>query len=341
MEVDSLNSSIAMLLSKTGRAVVDFHLEPLSASGNNRVFILYANGDKLVLKWYFHDLVDTRNRLWTEYAFLQHAWKIGLRCIPQPLEKDLDAHLALYEYVEGERLESSHITDDFMGQAAHFLATLNGSKSRTAASALPIASEACFNIHGHFALIDARLSSLNNMPLEFDIDRAALNFTKRLTSYWEEAKARLLVDCKELGLNPSAVLNKDQRILSPSDFGFHNALVRPNGKLCFFDFEYAGWDDPAKTVGDFFSHPGVAVSHEFFESFIAQALGPISKTENMANRVRILEPIFQVKWCCIVLNEFLPATARRRNFANPGVDTHARKVLQLSKAVQRFEALPH
>src|SRR5258708_29751946 len=40
-------------------------------------------------------------------------------------------------------------------------------------------------------------------------------------------------------------------------FGFHNALLRPSQELCFLDFEYAGHDDPAKMVGDFFSQPAI------------------------------------------------------------------------------------
>ena len=50
-----------------------------------------------------------------------------------------------------------------------------------------------------------------------------------------------------MGLSMSAALPKETRCLSPSDFGFHNALLEATGKLRFVDFEYAGWDDPAKT----------------------------------------------------------------------------------------------
>jgi len=50
-------------------------------------------------------------------------------------------------------------------------------------------------------------------------------------------------------------LPADETCLSPSDFGFHNALVDPSGALSFLDFEYAGRDDPAKPVSDFFCQP--------------------------------------------------------------------------------------
>jgi len=341
MASDSLEPAVAALLASLKRGKANFRLEPLSASGNNRVFTLYCAGETLVLKWYFHDAADTRDRLGAEYSFLVHAWAMGLRCIPQPLGKDPSAHLALYEFVEGHKLEADQVDAGTVQQAAQFLARLNSPQSRAKATALPQASEACFSVAAHFAMVDARLARLVHMPLEISVDRAAAEFVRCLAAYWDGTKARLLQGCVALGLKPDIALPASDRCLSPSDFGFHNTLLRPDGSLCFIDFEYAGWDDPAKAVGDFFSHPGVGVPHAQFEPFLAQALAPFDEPQRMAARVRLLEPISQVKWCCIILNEFLPTAARRRNFANPGSDAIACKQRQLDKATRFFESLTH
>lgn len=341
MASDSLEPSVTALLARLGRVRKGFRLEPLSASGNNRVFTLQCDGDTLVLKWYFHDAADTRDRLGAEYAFLEHAWNSGLRCIPQPLGKDLNTHLALYEFVPGRKLEAHEVDAAAMQQAARFFALLNSPLSRAQALALPPASEACFSVTEHFAMVDARLARLVDMPVESDVDRAAADFVSHLTAYWADTKPRILQGCGALTLSRDGALPAAERCLSPSDFGFHNALVRPDGSLCFIDFEYAGWDDPAKAVGDFFSHPGVAVPHDHFEPFLAQALAPFGNAQQMAARVRLLEPISQVKWCCIILNEFLPAAARRRNFANPVTDAIAQKQSQLGKAITLFKSLQY
>ena len=42
--------------------------------------------------------------------------------------------------------------------------------------------------------------------------------------------------------------------MSPSDFGFHN-VIKKKKKLFFFDFEYAGMDDPVKLISDFICQP--------------------------------------------------------------------------------------
>ena len=341
MASESLEPAVKTLLASLGRGRAGFNIEPLSASGNNRVFTLYCDGKMLVLKWYFHDAEDTRDRLGSEYAFLEHAWNIGLRCIPQPIGKDANSYLALYEFVEGRKLGAHEVDVGVLQQAAHFFASLNSLHSREQASALPHASEACFSLTEHFDMLDARLARLMDMPVESDVDRCAAEFVSRLTAYWANTKPRIIQGGAALELSSDGALPAEERCLSPSDFGFHNALLRPDGSVCFIDFEYAGWDDPAKTVGDFFSHPGVAVSHEQFEPFLARALAPFDNAEQMAARVRLLEPISQVKWCCIILNEFLPAAARRRNFANPVSDAIALKQRQLDKATQLFESLPH
>jgi hypothetical protein len=341
MSRNLLEPAVGALLTTLERGREGFSLEPLSASGNNRVYKLHCEDDTLVLKWYFHHVGDTRDRLGAEYAFLEHAWAMGLRCIPQPLGKDEINHLALYEFVDGYKLESEHVDEAAVRQAADFLTALNSPHSRSRATSLPDASEACFSVAAHFAIVESRIARLESMPEQSDVDRAASAFVRKLSDYWQSAKIRLLDAWAARGLNPDASLPADERILSPSDFGFHNALVRPDGNLCFIDFEYAGWDDPAKALGDFFSHPGVAVPHSLFEPFLVSVLSPFEQAQRMAARVRILEPLSQFKWCCIILNEFLPEAFRRRNFANPGTDQLARKRRQLEKATQLFESLQH
>src|SRR5690606_1492036 len=71
--------------------------------------------------------------------------------------------------------------------------------------------------------------------------------------------------CAALTARAAAMLEPDEdekelaprfRLLSPSDFGFHNMLRRDDGSLAFIDFEYFGWDDPAKLAADFLLHAG-------------------------------------------------------------------------------------
>jgi len=50
-------------------------------------------------------------------------------------------------------------------------------------------------------------------------------------------------------------------------------------------------------------------------------------------------PVYGIKWCCILLNEFLPAAAARRAFSVGKIKSTARKVRQLQKSRELFSTL--
>ena len=81
-----------------------FTLNRLHGGANNRVFRVDLDDKKLLLKFYFRHPDDQRDRLGTEFGFLEFAWSKGLRCIPKPLGLDRKFGLGLYEYVEGALL---------------------------------------------------------------------------------------------------------------------------------------------------------------------------------------------------------------------------------------------
>ena len=118
--------------------------------------------------------------------------------------------------------------------------------------------------------------------------------------------------------------------LSPSDFGFHNALASAQG-LSFLDFEYAGRDDPAKLVCDFFCQPEIPVPMHHYAGFVSRLVQGLELDEAARVRCRILVDAYRVKWACIMLNDFLPLDAARRAFAAEGSQA-ARCARQLAAA---------
>ena len=100
----------------------------------------------------------------------------------------------------------------------------------------------------------------------------------------------------------------------------------------FIDFEYAGWDDPAKMVCDFFCQPAVPVPRSHLERFLAAVTAVTGGAgDTLHARVTLLLPAYEIKWCCIMLNEFLPVGEDRRAFARGYDDTETRRALQLDK----------
>jgi hypothetical protein len=131
------------------------------------------------------------------------------------------------------------------------------------------------------------------------------------------------------------------RCISPSDFGFHNALLKADGRIVFLDFEYAGWDDPARMVADFFCQPRLAVPPELFEPLARAIADSFPEPLAMYERMCLLWPVYRAKWCCIMLNDFLPQGSRRRNFADQQQDETSRKARQLVMAAAAIDSLSH
>jgi len=327
-------ANVATLLESSGlglpRAIVHF-----PGGGNNRVFRIETAAGPVLLKEYFRHEADPRDRLGAEQAFSRFAWQHGVRVIPQPLACDHAAGIAIYEFLTGRKLAPGEITAAHVAEAAAFFAALNRHRHEPDAAALPVASEACFSLAEHLACVDRRLNRLGTIQPESDLHRqAAALVANQLVPTWQRVRAPVAAS----GLPLDAPLPAADRVISPSDFGFHNCIATDAG-LRFIDFEYAGWDDPAKTVCDFFCQPAVPVPRKHFEPFL-EAAADAAGDPGLRDRVVLLLPVYELKWCCIMLNEFLPVGDERRSFARANQSHELRLTNQLHKveaALARLE----
>ncbi len=307
-------------------------LEPLTGGANNRVHrARTVSGHDYIVKQYFTPANDTRDRYLSEHSFYTFAWETArVRCIPEPLAWDETDRLAAFALIEGTRLEQA--TADDVTAALDFFAQLNAARTRARVDAVRPAAETCHTLTEHLATVQSRMDRLTAISGTDPIDAAARSFVSdTLLPAWQDAlhHPSLLAALSDKHADSAPL----PRCVSPSDFGFHNTLRRSDGSLVFFDFEYAGWDDPAKLVCDFFCQPAIPAPIDCYDNFVdrvAAALGCAS-SEVLAARCRLLLPIYQLKWCTIMLNEFLPAGNRRRRFAGTA-DLVARKTTQLAKA---------
>ncbi len=273
----------------------------LAGGGNNRAYrVLTDTGDAL-LKAYFQHPDDPRDRLGREYTFSRFAWDADIRCIPEPLARDDEHKLGLYRFIDGRMLDAHEVNATHVQQAIAFFKQLNAKHSL--AEALPAGSEACFSSLEHVALVDQRIRKLDAIA-EPD---AGMFIENELKPAWHAIHMPIGKDAASRLAAP--------RCLSPSDFGFHNAMQPAVGPLVFHDFEYAGWDDPAKVVGDFFHQPRRPAPRDSLESFISAVCETLSLGDEERERIVMLLPVYRVKWACIILSPLLPAGAARRRFA--------------------------
>ena len=289
-------------------------LRPLDGGRNNRVFrVETASGTPALLKAYFHSEDDPRDRLAHEAGFTAFAVDRGLPQVPRLMGQDRDRRLALFSFVEGRMLEPDEVDAGRVEEAAGFFVDLNRHRDSDLAAALPLGSEACLSTIEHLALTDRRIRGLDAIG-----DPAAAAFIEgELKPRW--AALHMPMAKREDAMAPAP------RCVSPSDFGFHNAILdAATDRLVFHDFEYAGWDDPAKVLGDFYHQPRRPVPRATFDAFLAAASDVLGLDAGEQDRIRRLLPVYAFKWACIVLGPLLPAAAERRRFAGePAADVDA------------------
>jgi hypothetical protein len=125
-----------------------------------------------------------------------------------------------------------------------------------------------------------------------------------LVNQFEQAYKRILEKSKEHWPGHFDVqLSKTHQLLSPSDFGFHNAFQTRDG-LKFIDFEYFGWDDPVKLTCDFILHPGMDLSDEQKKLWLCSIKDIFIADRSFKQRFVRSYSLYGLCWCLIQLNIF-------------------------------------
>ena len=228
-----------------------------------------------------------------------------------------------------------------MLNVADFLGRLRDLSRKSESRRLGVASEAFFSVEAMLENLNQRLTRLRAVGEETAAPQTLRDFLvgeftpllERVTS-WSESRLHAA------GMSFAQKLSWEQLTLSPSDFGFHNALRQRNGRIIFLDFEYFGWDDPAKMIVDFLLHPAMNLSPDLKKRFVSVVLRRFADWPGLSGRVESVYPLFGLKWCLIMLNEFLPGELLRRQFASAaGAERSTLQRQQLDNARQMLNRI--
>ena len=333
---ESVRESAKNLLKEAGFESNIKAIEPIHQGGNNQLYHITNSSQDFVLKKYFQHPEDKRNRLAAEFSFLEFAHKTTPQFVPKPFSKNDLEFTALYEFIDGIKIRSEQeVENHHIAACGEFVAGLN-QLSKYDVSSITNASEACFSINDHLNTIDKRISELaTNTTLDIQLNKVL----SKIQDHWFSIKEKVLNECDALQISVEAILPLKNRVISPSDFGFHNAIIQETGLIKFIDFEYAGWDDPAKLVGDFFGQVAIPINKKHVDIFIGSCFQHLLLSEIDTIRICLLIDSYKIKWCCIVLNIFLEKNLNRRLFSNPNLDIATLKSTQLSKSTKILESL--
>jgi len=304
----------------------EFSYQRIMRGGNNQAFRIENGEGIFFLKSYFQDPADLRNRLDAEFRFMRFCNEKNIRCVPRALACDKESGLALYSWIEGAPFSRKPSQSDIL-EAAVFLKTL-ASYSTPDAVSMPLAADACFTLTDHIHSIEQRLQNVydsvaeQNSPLFI---KAKELICTQLFPLWENIKVKI-----NTFINTKKINYTQAWILSPSDFGFHNALKTRQG-IVFLDFEYAGRDGAIKTLCDFVCQPEYPVPETAMETLAGAFCDDQNQKEELLLCAKAILPACRLKWSCIMLNQFTKVGANRRAFAT-NKDLEIQQEIQLQKA---------
>lgn len=324
--------AIGHLIAQIEKTTSPVSVNPFKRIGNNRTYTIESSGNRYFAKQFFQNEGDKRDRFNAELAFGWYAEKAAPGFTPHIIIADVENRIVIYEFINGKALQKNQIGEMEVKQAAAFFCALNNKTSLKFTHSLLPASEACFSIGDHLTLINNRIEQIGLIKPESAEDREALLLVEKIRKTWNRLVEEIHSACTSESLDLNDELIPECRVISTSDFGFHNALINEEGKLTFLDFEYAGWDDPAKMLGDFFGQIQIPVPETFFDYFISLTFSNLPSAEYLIKRAKILYPAFRMKWACIAMNVFLPVHLDRRKFSDPDLDVSELKRIQLTKA---------
>ena len=302
-------------------------LERAGGGGNSRIYRVRCRGRSYALKCYPPD--DRRDRLGTEAQALELMARRGLAGVPRLLALDRENRVALMQWMSGRPPRRLGPRD--IERALEFLAAVKELSREPGAQNLPAATECCLSAAEVVRQVRLRLDRL----------MASLNGHRGLRGFLLDElepalgreAARAVEGFRELGLDFAAELEPARQCLIPADFGFHNTLRRPRGGLAFLDFEYFGWDDPVKLVSDFLWHPAhQGLSEDLRRRFVRGMCRIHRDDPDFPRRLALSHPLFGLRWCAILLNEFLPERWANRAFAGQAQERGQVLARQLERA---------
>lgn len=305
-----------------GFAVAD--MQAVAGGANSRVFrVLDTAGNAYAAKFYppIDDL--GRDRLATEWTALSFLTAHGVMNVPKPISRHDGSRMAVYGWIDGAMPQRPGLAE--IDQALAFVHRLKALSTEQDAAALPLASEACLS--GTDILRQCRYR-FDRYAGVADIETLLCDRLGPLLERFERAAS--------IYAEPLALA---RRVLSPSDFGFHNCVQRRDGALAFLDFEYFGWDDPVKLVADMLWHPAMTLSADVRRQLVGGAIRIFADDADFAERLRTYYPWFGLRWCMIMLAEFLPERWARRVHAGETADRPAVLAAQRAKVLYYLDRI--
>ena len=255
------------------------------------------SGKEFAGKFYPDPTFDDRDRLAKETKAYKFLHSNAFKSVPKNIWSDNNLNFGLFEWVDGT--EINEITNSNVINATAFVESLAELSKHTSKKEFQLASAACLSGQ----MIEEQIQNRYTIIREFSDSKS--DILRFLENDFLDTFEQILSESKKNWPGRFETdLSDDYQLLSPSDFGFHNALLTKDG-LKFIDFEYFGWDDPVKLTCDFLLHPGMILKVQQKNLWLNKMKNVFIGDNTFHRRLSASYSLYGLCWCLIMLNVFI------------------------------------
>jgi hypothetical protein len=268
----------------------------LNGGINNPTYLINNKKNSYVLKKINSNPTSLFDRYVAEKQFLNLTNIISGINTPKLLDSFDTERVLILEYIKPDNIENiPNIELNKINECINFIHKINLDKELGKKFITQNASDSYLDITGHIENIDIRIKNFSTYHISEHYKDSAEKLFYLLKTKWINLKkeAYIFLDKEK---NQNSIDQKYLKI-SPSDFGFHNIIIKNNVNY-FIDFEFSGWDDPAKLYCDFILQPKFPIPSSFHNLLKEQLIG-IEYISVYENRIYLLYKLLKFKWLTI------------------------------------------
>ena len=245
----------------------------------------------------------------------------SLKYTPKIISCDYDNKILVLSYLNGAKVQKKQAK--YLPQIFDFLKKIQTKKFKYIHKNKIIRSkEGCFCLNYHLKYSKKKIIHLKKNK-KLLVNSNFSYFINKLNNIYKLKEKNILDKYKITRLKKK--FNTKNLILSPSDFGFNNILIKSK-KLFFLDFEYSGLDDPCQLCFDFIANPNTRFNNYEYKIFIYK-FSQIFKIKNFEDIFNDFIDFYYIKWSILIFNFNL----KKNKASRKDIDKSINKTLKYLK----------
>lgn len=329
---DRLRAILQRFLSRNG-IPADVSLESASVREGRCLVFLHYHGLDYALKCFDPEKLSLRPAFEREKHFYRLLKSLNTHQTPVLIASGKEEGTLLLSRISGRGLREREINRKAVQQAVDFLVSVNQVNELEIARSTPMALDACCAISDHLNAGTELVAQTQQCRKHANVPTLAF-LNDELEPVWQKVLGSVLGQFQTAGIDIHQSLPPKQRILSPGNFGFRNALLTPEKDVCFVDFAQSGWEDPARLINQFFCFGSLLPKIDHWETVIRALQSLPFLDPEFAIRARILLPVYQVIRACLLVLQGFQTNAEPSGATTPSRHSKTQLAGRLIKARQ-------